>query len=52
MVTVVEFHSEAGEIQYVFAPNEHPQRIFCYIARQLEPEPSKTGHSFFEYERN
>ena len=27
-VTVVEFHSEAGGIQYVFHPNEPPQRIF------------------------
>ena len=27
-------------------PNEHPQRIFWYIIRLFDWEPSKIGHSF------
>ena len=47
MVTIVEFHSEAGEFQYFLHPNEPPQRIFLYLERQLEADLSKIGHFQF-----
>ena len=30
-------------------PNEPPRRIFWFIVRKLEAEPSKIGHSFTKY---
>ena len=41
---VVEFNREAGKIQYIFAPSEHPERICSYLVRQFEVEPAKIGH--------
>jgi len=46
VVTVAEFHCEAGEIQYILHPNGHPKRIFLYVVRQIEVEPLKIGHDF------
>ena len=42
--TVVEFYREAGEIQCIFAPNEHSERIFSYLVRQFEAELAKIGY--------
>ena len=44
VITVVEFHREAGEIQCILHPNEHPERICSYLVRQFEAELAKIGH--------
>ena len=44
VITIVEFHSEAGEIQCSFHPNEYLERICSYLARQFEAELAKTWH--------
>ena len=44
--TVMEFHREAGEIQFILYPNEHPERICLYLVRQFDAELVKIGHIF------
>ena len=46
MVMDLEFHSDAGEIQYVFAPKWIPSKDFLSSVRELEAKPSKIGQSF------
>ena len=41
VMTFAEFHSEVGKIQYVLHPNEHPQRNFSNLVRQLDADLSK-----------
>ena len=48
VVTVPEFHSEAGEFQFnaFLHPDEHPERICLYLERQFEAELTKIGQIF------
>ena len=44
LVTIVEFYCETGEIQLFLHPNEHLQRIFWYLVKQLRSEVSDNEH--------
>ena len=46
VTTVVEFHMEAGKIQCILHPNEHPERTCLYLVRQFDAELAKLGTFF------
>ena len=51
MVTVAEFHSEAGEIQYVFESQLTPQTIFdTLLEGDIKNVEQFYKISFFEFE--
>ena len=45
---VVENHKVSGGFQQIFTSNEHTKRIFQYLERQVESEPSKIRPIFTE----